>query len=369
MIDWYSADSQLLLNPRLPDGERTRLERLFGAVSTFPGHVWLATSGTSGSLKLVGLSKDALLASAGAVNRHLGVVPTDVWCCVLPTFHVGGLGIYARAELSGSGVVAFAWDPRRFTTERFTLASLVPAQVDDLVRGGFRAPGQVRAVIVGGGVLHQRLYEAGQALGWPLLPSYGLTEAGSQVATATAGSQTLRVLDHVEVRVERGRIAVKGASLLTGYGVWSEEGEPLFVDPKIDGWFDTGDAGSVEGGVLEVRGRGADFAKVGGESVDLVRLDGILEGVGGGDGAVVAYPDARLGAVIHLVVAEGVDPGVVETFNGRVQPFERARAVWVVEEVPRTALGKVRRSELVHLLQDGRYCRRIDVAAMPGPLE
>src|SRR5947209_7140162 len=111
--------------------ERARLER---AVPPLRRHVFVATSGTTGDVKLVALSKDAILASAAAVNVRLGAGRDDVWCCVLPTFHVGGLGIHARAYLSGARVVTMRWDPQAFVRAGSTLASLVPAQVHDLVR-------------------------------------------------------------------------------------------------------------------------------------------------------------------------------------------------------------------------------------------
>src|SRR5688572_32857682 len=108
----------------MPREERRRLESY---VVPLKAHVWLATSGTSGALKLTALSKKALLASAASVNRYLQSDSRDVWCCVLPTFHVGGLGIYARALLSGARVVSETWDPARFAANReITLASLVP---------------------------------------------------------------------------------------------------------------------------------------------------------------------------------------------------------------------------------------------------
>src|SRR5687768_8875866 len=128
----------------MPRDERRRLETY---VVPLRAHVWLATSGSTGALKLTALSKKALLASAASVNRHLQSDAQDVWFCVLPTFHVGGLGIYARALLSGARVVAAAWDSRTFAEmEEMTLASLVPAQVADLVRTGLRAPGGVRGI-------------------------------------------------------------------------------------------------------------------------------------------------------------------------------------------------------------------------------
>lgn len=345
-IDWLSETSHVLLNPRLPEDERRRLESF---AIPLPGHVWLSTSGTSGTFKLAALSKRALLASAAAVNRHLQSNEHDVWCCVLPPFHVGGLGIHARAFLSHSRVVTMPWDPAEFASLRdATLASLVPAQVSDLVRTEMRCPPTMRALVVGGGAMSESLYEAGRALGWPLLPSYGMTECCSQVATATMESPELVLLDHVDARVEAdGRLALRSEALLTGYA--SEKG---FVDPKVDGWFITEDLATLRGRILRVEGRGSDFVKIGGESVDLSRLDGILAELGA-DAAVIAVSDERLGHVVALAVASGHSDAVAAAFNARVLPFERARRVMKVPEIPRTPLGKVIRGRLVELMGEG----------------
>jgi O-succinylbenzoic acid--CoA ligase len=340
-IDWASRASHLLLNPRMPAEERARLESL---VVELPGHVWLATSGTTGALKLAALSKEALLASAAAVNRHLQSDARDVWCSVLPPFHVGGLGIEARAFLSGARVMRMEWDPRAFAAAgEVTLASLVPAQVSDLIELRLASPPALRAIVVGGGALAPSLYDDARALGWPLLPSYGMTETCSQVATATPASPELLLLDHVEARAqEGGRLAFRGASLFTGYG--TEDG---FIDPKVDGWFVTEDLGTVEGRILRVEGRRGDFVKIGGESVDLARLDSILAAVAGVHAAVVAIPDRRLGHVIHLAVDRTLDANAVASaYDQRVHPFERARAIHQVAEIPRSPLGKLLRAQL-----------------------
>ncbi len=343
-IDWRSDESHVLLNPRMPEEEQQRLRSF---VVDLPSHLWLATSGTTGSLKLVALSKRAVLASAAAVNRHLQARSADVWCCVLPRFHVGGLGIDARAFLTASRVVTASWDAQRFAEmHEVTLASLVPAQVSDLVRANLRPPCAMRAIVVGGGALSRELYDAGRVLGWPLLPSYGMTECASQVATATLRSAELVMLDHLEARAEDGRLAFRGESLLTGYG--TEQG---FVDPKVDGWFVTEDLGTIEGRKLRVEGRRGDFVKIGGESVDLGRLDTILASFAGSQAALLAVPDERLGFVIHLVVAEAQDgEGLARQYNERVLPFERARRVHRVVEIPRTSLGKLSRRRLMELI-------------------
>lgn len=354
VIDWTSDETSLLLNPRMPAQESERLQKLVASGPDLPGHVWLATSGTSGSLKLVALSKRAILASAKSVNRHLEATPEDVWCRVLPAFHAGGLGIVARAYVSGSRVVSADWDAREFVKiaerERVTLTALVPAQVRDLVREQLRAPRAFRAIVVGGGAMPDDLYEAARDLGWPVLPSYGLTETASQVATATRESPDMHVLGHLVVRIDDGLIEVRGASLLTGYAMLDSHGPPVFADPKVDGWFITEDRGELIGDVLRVFGRAGEFVKVGGESVDLKRLDLVLDSVRGNiDAAVIAIPDERLGLVIHLA-STGEADGVVEAFNARVHPFERIRATHRVDTIPRSPLGKLLRSKLAGLI-------------------
>ncbi|HEU5163432.1 MAG TPA: AMP-binding protein, partial [Thermoanaerobaculia bacterium] len=193
MIDFESEATELLLNPRLPGDEKERLTRIVRDLPPLAAHVWVTTSGSSGALKLVALSKKAILASAAAANRHLEARRRDVWLSPLPDFHVGGIGIRARAALTTSAVVKLdRWSVQAFADlaeeEDVTLTALVPAQVADLVATGAQAPRALRAIVVGGGALEPRLYRDARKLGWPLLPSYGLTEACSQVATAPLAS-------------------------------------------------------------------------------------------------------------------------------------------------------------------------------------
>ena len=197
-LDWESLNNYSFVNPRLPASDIMRLQALVEAVSPqFRSHIFILSSGTTNSsvqdFKWIALSKSAFLTSASEVNRHLGSGQSsnrkDICLHVLPDFHVGGLSILARSYLSGASVVRLLkWNVREFESliieRKVTLTSLVPAQIFDLVQCQIQCPVSMRAVLVGGGALTVELYKKGRALGWPLLATYGMTEACSQIATS-----------------------------------------------------------------------------------------------------------------------------------------------------------------------------------------
>lgn len=371
-LDWQSSKSEILINPRLPEEEKQCLLKGLSDTNGFKGHIWLTTSGSSGALKWVGLSKNAFLASAKAVNDHLQSNSKDIWLNILPIFHVGSLSIWARGYLSGAKVAApepnWKWSPKSFVDEviasQATCTSLVPTQVYDLVSQGFTAPQSLRAVIVGGGALHENLYFEAIAKGWKLLPSYGLTECASQVATADIGTwehsryPLLTPLNHVTLELnEEGFLNIKSPALLSAYIFVDKMGRGSIVDPKVDGWFTSEDKVSFEHGKIKHVTRGSLFVKIGGENVDLLRLENILEKIKlelscQHDMALIAVPDERLGHVIHLAATEHdsniID--IVERFSTQVLPFEKIRSVHKVDQIPRSPLGKVLRQPLTKLL-------------------
>jgi len=372
-IDWQNSQNHILLNPRWPDSEAKSLIELACEVSKrrqLEGHLWIATSGSTsesvGHVKLVALSKKAFLASAQSVNEHLQVSSTDTWLQVLPRFHVGGLGVEVRAMLSRSRVVCDfeKWQVERvyktLVDNKITLVSMVPTQVFDLVQAQAKSPKYLRAVIVGGGALTEHLYQQARKLGWPLLPSYGLTETCSQIATA--GLESLqspqmpmaRKLHHAEWKLNsEGLLQVKGESLLTCYGQRQKDESIVDWDPKSEGWFTTEDFVNLQGPYIRFVGRKNDFIKIGGEGSSMGRLrevfDRILQSI---DPTItqkvllVDAPSARLGVEIHLVTnIDGHNTELLsqlkESYNREVLPFERIREVRYISNIPRSDLGKV----------------------------
>lgn len=365
-IGVFSKLDPILINPRLPEAEKNRLFTQLKYAPSLAQHIWVLTSGSTQGGKWIALSHEALLTSAEAVNKRIAAQPDDVWIKALPSFHVGGLGILMRAHLSGAKVIELGekWNPREFyqavREQRGTLISLVPTQLHDLVKHNLSAPAHVRAVIIGGAKLSTDLFVQASELGWPLYPSYGLTEASSQVATAlNAHEFELCPLSHVQVKIQDRFIALKSPSLLTGWLRTGANGEAIWEDPKVEGWLVTEDLGRFEAGVLHPLGRESDIVKVGGEFVSLMDLRAQIPLQRADSWTVVAISDARLG---HKVVAvtEEAEPQFEWLVNLNVAPFARPRE-WVrVDQFPRSPLGKI----LWRDLQD-----RVEVETNRFPLE
>jgi o-succinylbenzoate---CoA ligase len=369
-IDWESDRSAVLSNPAYSSEDKARFEQIINlTASSHPGHLWLATSGSTVQ-KWVGLSKTAVLASAAAVNVHLESSQNDRWVQTLPTFHVGGLGILARAYLSGAVVYDFKgvhpgkWQPEQFFSflveVKGTLTSLVPAQLHDLVQLQKHAPPSLRAVVIGGGQLQENLYRQAVALGWPVLPSYGMTECASQIATAPLnwtedGYPPLKLLSHLEGNVREGRLCFRGGSLLSAYALVAD-GDITVSDPKEAGWLMTEDRGEIHEGVVTILGRASGLIKIGGENVDVDRLEANFQQIKdkfgiGFEATLVPVPDERLGFTIHLATVQSNNDSslerLIQGFNATVLPFERIRGCRFVSHLPRSPLGKIIRSELL----------------------
>lgn len=396
-VDLFSEGNEILLNPRWPKADYDTLFSLAEKVQNereLVGHVWIATSGSTAEsivgTKLVALSKQALRASAASVNKHLRSDSADVWAQVLPTFHVGGLGIEIRAALSGAKIVSalkpqsaslqlseqlleLRWDPVYFfeilEKEKCTFSALVPAQVYDLVSLQLKSPSSLRAIIVGGGAFEPELYRRARELGWPVLPSYGMTETASQIATASLDSlkhqgdfPELGLLSHAQAeRNDEGFLQVQATSLFSCYAQNTPQGIRHW-DPKKEGWFITEDKGEVICGNLIIEGRSKDYVKIGGEATNIARLRSVLEASALAikpDGALklalLDMPSERLGAEIHLVslLSEEETSKVVCAYAEKVLPFEKIRKIYYLQDIPRTDLGKILWGRLRAQLKSG----------------
>ncbi len=332
----------------------------------------IATSGSSGRPKAVVLTHDALAASARATSERLGVEPDrHTWLACLPLAHVGGLSVVTRAMLTGTGLhVLPAFDAEHVEalgrSGEVTHVSLVaaalrrvdPSSFTRILLGGSRPPGELppNAVV-----------------------TYGMTETGSGVVYDGVP------LDGVEVAIAHFDGGVGGVGGLGGGdgggggpggggpgggGPGGDGGEILLRAPMLmrcyrDGttgrvtgpdrsttWFATGDAGFLTAaGTLSVTGRMAEMINTGGEKVwpdEVERVLATHRGVT--EVAVWKRPDPEWGErVVAWVVPAEPPPDVrelKELVAGAIAPWAAPKEIVFTTALPRTASGKVRRSEL-----------------------
>jgi O-succinylbenzoic acid--CoA ligase len=329
--------------------------------------VCFATSGSTGQPSWIVLSKEALLVSARAVNRHLGITSRNHWGLALPLHHVGGFGVAARAFEAKCGFSRFGqkWNAPLFRSwleeNHITHTSLVPTQIHDLVRAQLRAPAALAAVIIGGGRLATALGQAARDLGWPVLASYGMTEAGSQIATQAPDDLQnpfqpgpLPPLDIWQLQTaEDGRLRIAGPALFSGWlrethGAWS-------FHPRQEEWFTTNDVATIAPGGLHIHGRADGLVKILGELVCPERIEADLTAISGIPMAIIALPDARAEHLLVPVFETTCDHVKVDALltrhNATCPGLERLCAPAFVQTIPRGDLGKVRRTELAGMIR------------------
>ena len=344
------------------------------AIPGLSGMVLFETSGSTGRPKWIALSKAALLESAAAVNAHLGVTSESRWGLALPLRHVGGFGVVARAWSAGCGLewMERRWDPLWFRSwvdaRVVTHSSLVPTQVHDLVAAGLRAPACLRAVVVGGGHLAEPVGNAARRLGWPVLASYGMTESASQIATQSPdclGSAyrpapiPLLPIWRAETG-DDGLLRISGPALFSG--TLQQEPDGWIYQQRSSEWFVTRDRVDLCEMGLSPLGRADAMVKVLGELVDPTLIEKELQDLSGGELrpdslVVVALPDARAGHALVPVVDATEDLAVVncilKRYHERAPGYLRLADLRVMEDFPRSPLGKPRRAAILGRLAGG----------------
>ena len=314
----------------------------------------ILTGGSTGRPKAISLTRENHFTSAVGSALNLGVEPDDRWFCPVSLSHISGFAVLIRSVIAGTGV--FLAD--HFTPEALVqaveergvnCASLVPTMLRRTLEDG-TVPKGLRFALVGGGPVAGDLVLSAIEAGIPAVPTYGLTEACSQVATSTATdaaerpSSAGRPLPVTEVRIDDGEIQVRGPTV-------SREvvGE--------DGWLRTGDLGHLDGeGYLFVEGRRDRAILTGGEKVQPAEVEEALQADRSVSEAVVfGIPDPEWQeAVVAVVVGtRGKGPnveGLRRTCQEKLAGFKVPKRIVVVDGLPLNRAGKPDLDALIELV-------------------
>jgi o-succinylbenzoate---CoA ligase len=365
------------------------------------------TSGTSGRPKGAVLTYANHFWSAMASAFRLGTLPADRWLSSLPLYHVGGLAVIVRCALYGTtAVIHSRFDveaiDHSLEHEEITLISLVPTMLHRLLARRHHWPASLRLILLGGAAAEPELVQKANELprrppesgiqsqrptGPLVAPTYGLTEAASQVATMPPAEATRKPgsvgkpLLFTQVRIvddqgnelptaARGEIVVTGPTVMAGY--FEEVNSPrsragyqratfnsqLSTFSLQSATLHTGDIGYLDAdGDLWLVQRRTDLIVSGGENVYPAEVEAVLKAHPAvANACVVGIPDPEWGqqvaAAVVLRPGETVAESELSDFcREKLAGYKRPRTIRFMENLPETASGKIHRQAVAQQLR------------------
>jgi fatty-acyl-CoA synthase len=341
----------------------------------------LYTSGTTGRPKGAQVTYGNFFYNAVGMGAAIDLTSQDVNLNVLPTFHAGGLGLYAGPvfHVGGTLVVMRAFDPGEFLRLieewRVTKLLLVPsiylmlAQYPDLEKHDLSS---VRHWGSGGSALPPSLVQQYAEKGILIQQGFGMTETGPTVfiidkedVVRKVGSVGKPVL-HTDVCImdrkgnllgpnQVGELCIRGGNVTTGYWNSPEATAEAIVDHPIPGgrWLHSGDAAMYDDeGFYCIVDRWKDMFISGGENVYPAEVENVIyQHPSVAEVAVIGVPHPKWQEVGRalVVVKENqalVEEEVIEFCRGKLAKFKIPKSVVFVDALPRTAAGKVLKRNL-----------------------
>lgn len=337
----------------------------------------LYTSGTTGNPKGAMLSYRMMYFNVLNFTSPVKLGSDSVFLCVMPLFHTGGLNCYVTPVFFHGGTVivmrefdapltlAVLADPALGVTHFFGVPQIYTAlsQCDGFDTARF--PAMVIAG-VGGAPASDALVKLWLGKGVPLQPAYGMTEIGPAITITPvhrvleklgssgrpAMNLELRIVDRQGMPVEPGSIGeimVRGPVLMSGYWRNPQRSAEAFQD----GWFRTGDAARMDADdFVFIVDRFKDMYISGGENVYANEVENVISSMPGVVSvAIIGVPDERWGETgcAYIVQQRGAgltDEALRQYCTGRLARYKIPSAFRFVEELPRTASGKVLKGEL-----------------------
>src|SRR4051794_10673072 len=334
----------------------------------------LYTSGTTGRSKGAMLSHDNLASNSLTLVDYWGFTKNDALIHALPIYHTHGLFVASNVTLFARAAMIFLpkFDPQAIIKlmARATVLMGVPTFYTRLLH----SPALTKETTA-----HMRLFVSGSAplladthrewaarTGHAVLERYGMTETNMNTSNPYHGERVPGAVGHalpgVSVRVTDpetgkplepesiGMIEVKGPNVFKGYWRMPEKTKAEFRD---DGFFITGDLGKIDDkGYVHILGRGKDLVISGGFNVYPKEIESEIDAMPGViETAVIGVPHADFGEGVTAVVVCNKDAGVDEAavlkaLEGRLAKFKMPKRVFIVDELPRNAMGKVQKNIL-----------------------
>src|ERR1700739_3016761 len=340
----------------------------------------LYTSGTTGRSKGAMLTHDNLASNSLSLVDYWRFTDKDMLIHALPIYHTHGLFVASNVTLFARASMIFLpkFDPELIIKlmARATALMGVPTFYARLLQSPaltHEATKHMRLFISGSAPLLADTHREWAArTGHAVLERYGMTETNMNTSNPYDGDRvagavglplpgvSLRVTDPETgrelARDTVGMIEVKGSNVFKGYWRMPEKTKAEF---RNDGFFITGDLGKIDGkGYVHILGRGKDLVISGGFNVSPKEIESEIDAMPGViESAVIGVPHADFGEGVTAVVvcdknADLSEASVLQALDGRLAKFKMPKRVFVVDELPRNAMGKVQKNILRDTYKD-----------------
>jgi acyl-CoA synthetase (AMP-forming)/AMP-acid ligase II len=352
----------------------------------------LHTSGSTGRPKRVPLRHKNLAHSAANIVHTYVLSAHDVSMCVMPLFHVHGLVASTLATFLSGGTVVIPpkFDPLSFwrvvRENHVTWFSGVPTMFQVLLaRAGNTRPDGAESLRfmrscstpISADIIHcmEDLF------GVPLVEAYGMTEAAHQMASnplpprlrkpgsvGMPADVRVSILDehgkHLHGHDQRGEVVIRGANVFSGY----EGDSKAHSDSFADGWFRTGDEGYLdEDGYLHLTGRLKELINRAGEKISPREIDTVLmKNPAVSEAVTFGFPHPTYGEEVAAAVvlhqhenetphghdkhAKQSEAALLKYCREHLAEFKGPKKLYIVDHIPQTATGKVRRNAVAAAL-------------------
>jgi malonyl-CoA/methylmalonyl-CoA synthetase len=334
----------------------------------------LYTSGTTGRSKGAMLTHDNLASNSLSLVDYWRFTDKDVLIHALPIYHTHGLFVASNVTLFARASMIFL---PKFDADliiklmaRATVLMGVPTFYTRLLHNpalNRETTKHMRLFVSGSAPLLADTHREWQArTGHAVLERYGMTETNMNTSNPYDGDRVPGAVGHplpgVSVRVTDpetgkelpretiGMIEVKGSNVFKGYWRMPEKTKTEF---RTDGFFITGDLGKIDdNGYVHIVGRGKDLVISGGFNVYPKEIESEIDAMPGVvESAVIGVPHEDFGEGVTAVVvcnkgAEVSEASVLGALEGRLAKFKMPKRVFVVDELPRNAMGKVQKNIL-----------------------
>ena len=336
----------------------------------------LYTSGTTGRSKGAMLSHGNLAHNAKTLHDYWHFQPGDVLLHMLPTFHVHGLFVACHCVLLNGSAMFFEpkFDAVRamsLLAESTVMMGVPTFYVRLLLEPtfGHETCRNIRLFVSGSAPLLKETFDEFKArTGHTILERYGMTEGGMFTSNPYDGERrggtvgfplpgtALRIVGAGGTAVKAGAVGsiqVRGENVFVGYWGMPEKTKEEFT---TDGFFKTGDMGTWDrDGYVVISGRSKDLVITGGLNVYPKEIEDLIDAMPGVvESAVIGLPHPDFGEAVSAVVVRQKNPagkaltesGIIAAIKDRLANFKVPKWVYLVDELPRNAMGKVQKNIL-----------------------